>query len=214
MNNFKKGGFGRGGQKFGGKKKFNGPQRDNRSGGQSSELFPATCSDCGKKCNVPFKPSADKPVFCSECFGMKKSANESRGFEHKNNRPQKTSWDSEKTNTTPPKAQPPQLPTNDGILELKRQISGLEVKLNKILDLINPPLPSPKIPQPATEKNRKTASPVPTQKAPAKATKKEPAVKKVVKSTPKKVAIKAAPKTAKKTTTKKAPAKAVKKVKK
>jgi CxxC-x17-CxxC domain-containing protein len=29
----------------------------------------ATCAECGKPCEVPFKPSGDKPVFCSNCFG-------------------------------------------------------------------------------------------------------------------------------------------------
>lgn len=51
--------------------------RDRDRGGRDSdrgEMFKATCSDCGDKCEVPFKPSADKPVFCSECFGRNKSA--------------------------------------------------------------------------------------------------------------------------------------------
>jgi CxxC-x17-CxxC domain-containing protein len=26
------------------------------------------CSDCGKTATVPFKPSADKPVYCRECL--------------------------------------------------------------------------------------------------------------------------------------------------
>jgi len=26
------------------------------------------CSDCGKTATVPFKPTADKPVYCRECL--------------------------------------------------------------------------------------------------------------------------------------------------
>ncbi|MBR9683665.1 hypothetical protein GOV03_03945 [Candidatus Woesearchaeota archaeon] len=26
------------------------------------------CSACGSKCEVPFKPTSNKPVFCSDCF--------------------------------------------------------------------------------------------------------------------------------------------------
>ncbi|HOG53748.1 MAG TPA: zinc-binding protein, partial [Bacillota bacterium] len=26
------------------------------------------CSQCGAPCKVPFQPSGDKPVYCSECF--------------------------------------------------------------------------------------------------------------------------------------------------
>src|SRR5438552_4324665 len=32
------------------------------------EMFSATCSSCGKEAQVPFQPSGDKPVYCSECF--------------------------------------------------------------------------------------------------------------------------------------------------
>ena len=32
------------------------------------EMFPATCSNCGKETQVPFQPRGDKPVYCSECF--------------------------------------------------------------------------------------------------------------------------------------------------
>lgn len=32
------------------------------------EMFQATCSGCGKNCQVPFKPSQGKPVFCDDCF--------------------------------------------------------------------------------------------------------------------------------------------------
>jgi len=30
------------------------------------------CSDCNKECEVPFKPSADRPVYCKECFSKRK----------------------------------------------------------------------------------------------------------------------------------------------
>ena len=32
------------------------------------ELHPATCSECGKETQVPFRPTAGKPVYCRECF--------------------------------------------------------------------------------------------------------------------------------------------------
>ncbi|MBN1544478.1 DNA-directed RNA polymerase [Candidatus Woesearchaeota archaeon] len=66
--------FGRGGQ--------GGPRRDFgggrggggfRSGGGGfrggpREMHKAVCSECGQECEVPFKPSGDKPVFCKECY--------------------------------------------------------------------------------------------------------------------------------------------------
>ena len=32
----------------------------------------AICSDCNKECEVPFKPSQDRPVYCKECFSKRK----------------------------------------------------------------------------------------------------------------------------------------------
>ena len=38
----------------------------------------ATCADCGKSCEVPFRPSNDKPVYCSQCFGKGGSSRPSK----------------------------------------------------------------------------------------------------------------------------------------
>lgn len=35
---------------------------------ERKEMFPAVCSECGNGCEVPFRPSGSKPVFCSDCF--------------------------------------------------------------------------------------------------------------------------------------------------
>jgi CxxC-x17-CxxC domain-containing protein len=32
------------------------------------EMFTATCSNCGKDAQVPFRPTSGKPVYCSDCF--------------------------------------------------------------------------------------------------------------------------------------------------
>lgn len=32
------------------------------------QMYPATCSSCGKATEVPFQPTGDKPVYCRECF--------------------------------------------------------------------------------------------------------------------------------------------------
>lgn len=32
------------------------------------EMFDAVCSDCGQPCQVPFKPTEGRPVYCRECF--------------------------------------------------------------------------------------------------------------------------------------------------
>ena len=36
------------------------------------EMSKAVCSECGQECEVPFKPTEGKPVFCRECFAKKR----------------------------------------------------------------------------------------------------------------------------------------------
>jgi CxxC-x17-CxxC domain-containing protein len=41
-------------------------------GGRGSrEMHPATCAQCGKETEVPFRPSGDRPVYCSDCFSKR-----------------------------------------------------------------------------------------------------------------------------------------------
>ena len=66
--------------------KQDGGGRDNRGGGRGGfggerrerhrdrdrQMHDVVCGKCGKDCQVPFKPSSDKPVFCDDCFGKSK----------------------------------------------------------------------------------------------------------------------------------------------
>lgn len=54
----------------------NGPRRD-----QPREFFKATCADCGQECEVPFKPTEGRPVYCRNCFRNHKPE-ESRPRKH------------------------------------------------------------------------------------------------------------------------------------
>ena len=38
------------------------------------EMFTATCSNCGKEAQVPFRPTSGKPVYCSDCFRSMRGA--------------------------------------------------------------------------------------------------------------------------------------------
>jgi CxxC-x17-CxxC domain-containing protein len=55
-------GGGGGGSHFGGGQRFGGHSDGPR------QMFPATCGSCGQSCEVPFRPSGDRPVLCSNCF--------------------------------------------------------------------------------------------------------------------------------------------------
>ena len=43
-----------------------------RGGFGNREMHKTTCSECGKECEVPFKPSDGRPVYCRECYSKKK----------------------------------------------------------------------------------------------------------------------------------------------
>lgn len=36
-------------------------------------LHKAVCAACSKECEVPFRPSGDRPVYCKECFTKRKN---------------------------------------------------------------------------------------------------------------------------------------------
>src|SRR3989338_709526 len=42
------------------------------------ELVDAVCDQCGRECQLPFKPTGDRPVYCSSCF--RKPEGEARGI--------------------------------------------------------------------------------------------------------------------------------------
>ena len=45
---------------------------DNRNfSSEPREMHKAVCADCKKECEVPFKPTSNKPVYCRDCFSQK-----------------------------------------------------------------------------------------------------------------------------------------------
>ncbi len=57
--------------------RFSGRRDSRDSGGRSSggrggvprgEMFDAVCDKCGNNCQVPFRPTGSRPIFCSNCF--------------------------------------------------------------------------------------------------------------------------------------------------
>lgn len=41
-------------------------------------LHKAICDNCGKECEVPFRPTSGKPIFCSSCFENQRGGSDSR----------------------------------------------------------------------------------------------------------------------------------------
>lgn len=169
----KRGGFSKGG---GFNKRGGGFDRDDR------EMFKVTCDDCGRRCEVPFKPSSDKPVFCSDCFGKGDGAGKRDKFSKKGGFEKKA-------------------PSNDKQGEIL-------AKLDKILFLLqrSDPVKEVTVMKPKNEKAKKeeVTEEKPEKAVKKKAVKKAPAKKAAKKPAKKKAKKKAAPKKAAK---KKAPAK-------
>jgi len=38
------------------------------------QMFNAVCDECGNECQVPFKPTAGKPILCDDCFKKNKKS--------------------------------------------------------------------------------------------------------------------------------------------
>jgi CxxC-x17-CxxC domain-containing protein len=45
----------------------------------------AICADCNSECEVPFKPTGDRPVYCKDCFAKRKDGGSSfkEKFDHR-----------------------------------------------------------------------------------------------------------------------------------
>src|SRR3972149_1279784 len=129
MENFRpegRGGFGgrSGGSRFGGGRSF----RDRggfgrRDGGRferrPAEMHNAICDQCKKECQVPFKPSNSKPVYCSDCFRAKE--NGSRDGGNFNSRP-----------SFSPRSQSG--PSQPGISS--EQFNKINTKLDKLMEIL------------------------------------------------------------------------------
>ncbi len=40
----------------------------NSGGFGDREMHKATCAECGNECEVPFKPTEGRDVYCKECY--------------------------------------------------------------------------------------------------------------------------------------------------
>lgn len=88
----------------------------------------AVCDQCGKDCEVPFRPTGDKPVFCNDCFASKKDNGGSRGGDRY---PQK-SFDNFKAPARPDFGN--SAGSND---EVKKQLVMLNEKMERLIKAVS-----------------------------------------------------------------------------
>ncbi len=129
MGNFNRGGggFGGGNRDRGARPSFGGNRGGRPSfGGGREERGPVTmtkvtCDDCKKACEVPFRPTAGKPVYCNDCFRGQAGGREERAPRREfNDRP----------------ARPSFTVSNEGGNDTKKQLDLLNSKMDKLISAI------------------------------------------------------------------------------
>lgn len=94
-------------------------RRDFGGRGSDRQMHKAVCSNCGKDCEVPFRPTGDRPVFCSDCFEKNQRGSDSRRFEDRN--PRRSNFEDR----------------SGGQSSNQEQFKMLNAKIDKILSLLN-----------------------------------------------------------------------------
>lgn len=115
----------------GGGRSFGGGDRYNNGRSDRPQMYPATCSNCGNACEVPFKPTGAKPVLCNNCFRA------SGGPDRRDDRPR-----FDKPRFDKPRFDKPRFddrggaPTPSFQPQFKEQFESLNYKLDKILKIL------------------------------------------------------------------------------
>jgi CxxC-x17-CxxC domain-containing protein len=168
------GNFQGGGNRGGGFRGGNGGGRPSfgRRGDREVTMHKTICDECKKSCEVPFRPSSDKPVYCNECFSGKREKEDRAPRRDFSDRGPKRDFD----NNRP--AQSFSKPAG-GQEDIKKQLGEISTKLDRLIGVIEKlSSPAPKVISAVKE--------VEVKKAPAvkvvskKTTKTKASVKKVV----------------------------------
>jgi CxxC-x17-CxxC domain-containing protein len=136
MGDFRRGGdrhFGGGGGGFRGRDGGRGGSGRDRDRGPVT-MHQAVCDQCGKECEVPFRPSGDKPVYCNACFGAKKESGDNRGRDNRSSDrfPQK-SFDTYKAPVIMDLGGEAKKGNND---EVKKQLIMLNEKMERLIKAV------------------------------------------------------------------------------
>lgn len=135
MGDFKRGGGGfrggsrggrDGGSRFGGGRPSFGGRGGGRDGGDT-QMHRATCAECNKSCEVPFRPTGERPVYCSECFGGSKGRSPRESSSRESFAPRES---------FSPVGSPAPKFDDRKIEELKRQVGEIEKKVERIINLL------------------------------------------------------------------------------
>ncbi len=96
-------------------------------GDRPTQMFQATCTECGERCEVPFKPSGGKPVLCKACFsqnGPSKTRDRDSRPSYGSDRSDSRGSDSRGSSSSGP-----------DLSKIQRQLSTIEAKLDQLLEM-------------------------------------------------------------------------------
>ena len=137
----------------GGRRDDRGSGRRDFGGGRDSgrkSMHSAVCDECGQNCEVPFRPTSGKPIYCSNCFDGKNDKSDRRGGGRDNR-------------------------NSNGGEQSSKQFKMLNEKLDKVLKLLSATAPKDEPKKKVTTKKEPKEVKKTTKKKPAakKATKKK-----------------------------------------
>jgi len=143
----KKGSFRNGGGKGGSKGGFKGGwngRSDDRSGSfghkdaRPTVLHPAICRSCKKPCEVPFRPSGDKAVYCRDCYAGRAAmgGDRSKRKDFRNDRGEEKSFASRASLNATSSPVGNSFAVNKDNEYLKKQIEIINAKLDKLTVIV------------------------------------------------------------------------------
>jgi len=129
MGNFQGGGNRGGGYSGGGGGGRPSFQRKSFGGDRDNTKYKAVCDECHKECEVPFRPSSDKLVYCNDCFSNKRKDDDRAPRRDFGDRGPKRDF-----NNRP--AQPSFSKPAGGQDDVKKQLSDMNVKLDRLVSAL------------------------------------------------------------------------------
>lgn len=125
----------RGGSKYGGPSRGGGGRSFGGGRDFDRPMHRATCANCGNECQVPFKPTGERPVYCSNCFeSMRGGEDAGRGARRDFGR---SGFDDRRprSNDRDDSRAPSPVQHNGKIIEM---LNSLHLKMDKILTALEP----------------------------------------------------------------------------
>ena len=99
-------------------------------GDRPTQMFQATCTECGERCEVPFKPSGGKPVLCKACFSQNGPAKT-----RDRDRDSRPSYGSDRSDSRGSDSRGSSSSNGPDLSKIQRQLSTIEAKLDQLLEM-------------------------------------------------------------------------------